>query len=49
MIGATSGLLSAYLPESEARAIYGASPDVITGGVFAPRGERRARATASTA
>ena len=36
MIGATSGLLSAYLPESEARAIYGASPDVISGGVFAP-------------
>src|SRR5262249_19849640 len=36
MIGATSGLVSAYLPESEARAIYGASPDVISGGVFAP-------------
>jgi len=36
MIGATSGLLSAYLPEDEARAIYGASPDVISGGVFAP-------------
>jgi alkylation response protein AidB-like acyl-CoA dehydrogenase len=38
MIGATSGLMSAYLPEAEARAIYGASPDVVTGGVFAPVG-----------
>ncbi len=38
MIGATSGLVSGYLPETEARAIYGASPDVVTGGVFAPSG-----------
>src|SRR5262245_11277278 len=38
MIGATSGLVSAYLPEAEARAIYGTSPDVVTGGVFAPTG-----------
>src|SRR5262249_60055709 len=37
MIGATSGLVSAYLPEAEARAIYG-TPDVVTGGVFAPMG-----------
>src|SRR5262249_12732384 len=38
MIGATSGLVSAYLPEAEARAIYGTSPDVVSGGVFAPTG-----------
>jgi len=38
MIGATSGLVSAYLPDAEARAIYGTSPDVVTGGVFAPTG-----------
>jgi alkylation response protein AidB-like acyl-CoA dehydrogenase len=37
MIGATSGMVAAYLPDDEARAIYGA-PDVVTGGVFAPRG-----------
>jgi alkylation response protein AidB-like acyl-CoA dehydrogenase len=36
MIGATSGMLAAYLPDDEAHAIYGA--DVVTGGVFAPRG-----------
>ena len=36
MIGATSGMLAAYLPDDEARAIYGAG--VVTGGVFAPRG-----------
>ena len=38
MIGATSGLMSGYLPEDEARVIYGTSPDVVTGGVFAPTG-----------
>ena len=38
MIGATSGLVSGYLPDAEARAIYGASPEVVTGGVFAPTG-----------
>lgn len=38
MIGATSGLTSGYLPEGEARTIYGTSPDVVTGGVFAPTG-----------
>ena len=38
MIGATSGLMSGYLPADEARVIYGASPDVVTGGVFAPTG-----------
>lgn len=38
MIGATSGLISGYLPLEVAREIYG-RPDVVTGGVFAPRGE----------
>jgi alkylation response protein AidB-like acyl-CoA dehydrogenase len=38
MIGATSGMVAAYLPDDEARVIYGAAPDVVTGGVFAPRG-----------
>lgn len=36
-IGATSGLLAAYLPEATAAEIYG-PPRVISGGVFAPRG-----------
>ena len=38
MIGATSGVTSGYLPEPEARAIFGGSPEVIAGGVFAPMG-----------
>jgi alkylation response protein AidB-like acyl-CoA dehydrogenase len=38
MIGATSGLVSAYLPESAAREIYG-DPNMVTGGVFAPHGK----------
>jgi alkylation response protein AidB-like acyl-CoA dehydrogenase len=38
MIGATSGVASAYLPEAAAREIYGAGPDVISGGAFAPHG-----------
>lgn len=38
MIGATSAVVSAYLPEAEARAIWGHAPDVVTGGVFAPSG-----------
>jgi alkylation response protein AidB-like acyl-CoA dehydrogenase len=37
MIGATCGLMSAYLPAGEAGAIYGA-PDAVTAGVFAPAG-----------
>jgi alkylation response protein AidB-like acyl-CoA dehydrogenase len=37
-IGATSGLLAAYLPEESAREIYG-DPRTISGGVFAPRGK----------
>ncbi|HEX5225085.1 MAG TPA: acyl-CoA dehydrogenase family protein [Solirubrobacteraceae bacterium] len=37
MIASTSGLLGAYLPEDEARAIYGGGA-TISAGVFAPRG-----------
>ncbi|MBK7825522.1 acyl-CoA dehydrogenase family protein [Nannocystis sp.] len=37
MIGATSGLMSAFLPEATAREVF-SPPDVITGGVFAPLG-----------
>jgi len=39
MIGATSGVISAYLPEDAAREIYAGSPDLVTGGVFAPQGK----------
>ena len=38
MIGATTALLSGYLPEAEAATIYGADPLVITGGAYAPTG-----------
>lgn len=38
MIGATSGVVSAYLPADAAQEIYGRNPRAITGGVFAPRG-----------
>lgn len=38
MIGATTGVIAAYLPESAAREIFAATPDGITGGVFHPRG-----------
>jgi len=38
MIGATSGLVSGYLPDAVAREIWGADPDLVTGGVFAPSG-----------
>ena len=37
MIGGTTALISAWLPEEHAREIW-ADPDVITGGVFAPMG-----------
>jgi alkylation response protein AidB-like acyl-CoA dehydrogenase len=37
MIGATSGVVAAYLPDAVAREIYD-DPRAITGGVFAPRG-----------
>lgn len=38
-IGATSGLVAAWLPEDEAKEIYATDPDSVTGGVFAPRGQ----------
>jgi alkylation response protein AidB-like acyl-CoA dehydrogenase len=38
MIGATSGVASAYLSEDAAREIYAISPEGVTGGVFAPLG-----------
>ncbi len=38
MIASTTGLVAAYLPEPEARLIYG-DPDSISGGVFAPTGK----------
>ncbi len=39
MIGATSGLYSAYLDPELARKVYGAGAEVITAGVFAPMGQ----------
>ncbi len=44
MIGATSGIVPAYLPEESAGEIYGEGPDQIIGGVFAPRGRAQAEA-----
>src|SRR5690606_31310562 len=38
MIGATTGLLAASLPEAAARHIYGERPDCISAGVTAPLG-----------
>jgi alkylation response protein AidB-like acyl-CoA dehydrogenase len=38
MIGATSGVVAGYLPDADAREIYGRDPNVVTGGVFAPKG-----------
>jgi indole-3-acetate monooxygenase len=38
MIGATTALNAAYLPDHHARTIW-ADPNVITGGVFAPKGK----------
>lgn len=38
MIAVTSSVVAAYLPPEGAAEIYGADPDVITGGVFAPMG-----------
>ena len=38
-IGATSGLTTAYLPENAARTVCDSKPNVIMGGVFAPRGK----------
>ena len=42
MIASTSSLLGAYLPDEEARRIYGQGRGV-TGGVFAPRGRAERR------
>src|SRR2546426_4765616 len=39
MIGATSGVASAYLAEEAAREIYGSDPEVVSGGAFAPLGK----------
>jgi len=41
MIGATTGVVSAYLPAEVAREVYGADPAAVTGGVFAPSGQAR--------
>src|SRR5205823_6565588 len=38
MIGATSGVASAYLADDAAREIYGSEPEVVSGGAFAPLG-----------
>ncbi len=45
MIGVTTGLLAASLSEDWARKIYGADPDVITGGVVRAAGSARAVAS----
>jgi len=39
MIGATGGVVSAYLREDIAREIYGSDPEVVTGGALAPNGK----------
>jgi len=39
MIGATSGVASAYLAEEAAQEIYGSDPEVVSGGAFAPLGK----------
>jgi len=39
MIGATSGVASAYLGEEAGREIYGSDPEVVSGGAFAPLGK----------
>jgi alkylation response protein AidB-like acyl-CoA dehydrogenase len=38
MIGATSGVVSAWLRDDVARPMYGGDPLLVTGGVFAPHG-----------
>jgi alkylation response protein AidB-like acyl-CoA dehydrogenase len=42
MIGATTGVLAASLPDAFAQEIYGANPSVITGGAAAALGKARA-------
>ena len=39
MIGSTTGLVAAYMPEATARDVFAADPDLIVAGVFAPRGK----------
>ena len=46
MIGATTGVIGAYLPEPVGREVYASDPGVVTGGVFHPRGVARAEGTA---
>ena len=38
MIGATTGVIGAYLPDAAAREIFAADPESVAGGVFHPRG-----------
>lgn len=38
MIGSTTGIVAAYMPEATARAVFGTNPDLVVAGVFAPRG-----------
>ncbi len=38
MIGSTTGLVAAYMPEATAQSVFAADPDLIVAGVFAPRG-----------
>ena len=40
MIGSTTSVLAAYLPEADATEIYG-PPEVVTGGAFAPSGRAK--------
>ena len=48
MIGATTGVIAAYLPDTAAREIFAAAPDGVTGGVFHPRGRATVVPTAGT-
>lgn len=41
MIGSTSAIISGYLDERAASAVFGADPDVVIGGVLAPKGVAR--------
>ncbi len=42
MIGATTGVIAAYLPEAVADEVYGGPDRPVSGGVFAPHGTARA-------
>lgn len=39
MIGSTTGLVAAYMPEATARAVFASDPNLVLAGVFAPRGK----------